>query len=142
MINFVYSLPQLVGIVFCPRHRLPRFNTETKLLEGIPTNLNLVNLTLLITGPLSERTLCLVLLAFQVVSWVYRRGREGGRERERERESERERERERGGESERERESESERESEREKEKETKRYRTRQMERQREREEERKRETE
>ena len=33
VINFVYSLPQLLGIVFCPRHRLPRFNTETRLLE-------------------------------------------------------------------------------------------------------------
>ena len=24
LINFVYSLPQLVGIVECPRHRLPK----------------------------------------------------------------------------------------------------------------------
>lgn len=31
--NFVYSAPQLVHIVPCPRHRLPRFNARTGLLE-------------------------------------------------------------------------------------------------------------
>lgn len=31
--NFVYSLPQLFKIVPCPRHRLPRFNARTGLLE-------------------------------------------------------------------------------------------------------------
>lgn len=67
LINFLYSLPQLFGFVVCPRHRLPRYNMQTKLLEGIPSNMNLVNLTLLITGPLSERALCIVLLTFQVV---------------------------------------------------------------------------
>ena len=30
----------------------PRYNVQTKLLEGKPSNLNLVNLTLLITGTL------------------------------------------------------------------------------------------
>ncbi|KAJ1472889.1 glycosyl transferase family 4-domain-containing protein, partial [Baffinella frigidus] len=40
--NFIYSLPQLLGFVFCPRHRLPRYNTVTKLLEGKKENLNLV----------------------------------------------------------------------------------------------------
>lgn len=67
LINFVYSLPQLVGIVPCPRHRLPRYNRETKKLEGIASHLNLVNLVLLITGPLSEQHLCVLLLAFQVL---------------------------------------------------------------------------
>jgi UDP-N-acetylglucosamine--dolichyl-phosphate N-acetylglucosaminephosphotransferase len=32
-INFVYSAPQLFHIVPCPRHRLPRFNARTGLLE-------------------------------------------------------------------------------------------------------------
>mmetsp|Transcript_1631 Transcript_1631/g.4955 ORF Transcript_1631/g.4955 Transcript_1631/m.4955 type:complete len:297 (-) Transcript_1631:19-909(-) len=67
LINFIYSLPQLLGIVFCPRHRLPRYNLKTKLLEGQKENLNLVNLTLLIFGPMSERSLCVVLLAFQIL---------------------------------------------------------------------------
>jgi UDP-N-acetylglucosamine--dolichyl-phosphate N-acetylglucosaminephosphotransferase len=31
--NFVYSAPQLFRIVPCPRHRLPRFNARTGLLE-------------------------------------------------------------------------------------------------------------
>lgn len=31
--NFVYSMPQLFGILHCPRHRLPRFNIETGRLE-------------------------------------------------------------------------------------------------------------
>lgn len=31
--NFVYSVPQLAHIVPCPRHRLPRFNSRTGLLE-------------------------------------------------------------------------------------------------------------
>ncbi|EMC93239.1 hypothetical protein BAUCODRAFT_36912 [Baudoinia panamericana UAMH 10762] len=31
--NFVYSVPQLIGIVPCPRHRLPHFNARTGLLE-------------------------------------------------------------------------------------------------------------
>ncbi|KAK3338323.1 hypothetical protein B0H65DRAFT_512177 [Neurospora tetraspora] len=31
--NFVYSVPQLFGLVPCPRHRLPRFNARTGLLE-------------------------------------------------------------------------------------------------------------
>lgn len=30
--NFVYSAPQLFGLVPCPRHRLPRFNPQTGLL--------------------------------------------------------------------------------------------------------------
>lgn len=66
IINFLYSLPQLFGIVHCPRHRLPRLNKAGKL-EGIKSNLNLVNLTLLITGPLTEKTLCIVLLVLQVL---------------------------------------------------------------------------
>ena len=43
-----------------------RYNTQTQLLEGRPEQLNLVNLTLTITGPLRERTLCILLMLFQV----------------------------------------------------------------------------
>lgn len=31
--NFLYSTPQLFGLVPCPRHRLPRYNPSTGLLE-------------------------------------------------------------------------------------------------------------
>lgn len=68
IINFLYSLPQLFGIVHCPRHRLPKFNKKTGKLEAIRSHLNLVNLTLMITGPLTEEMLCVILLVFQVVS--------------------------------------------------------------------------
>lgn len=32
--NFLYSSPQLFGLVPCPRHRLPRLDQETGLLEN------------------------------------------------------------------------------------------------------------
>lgn len=67
IINFLYSVPQLFGIVPCPRHRLPVFNKETGKLEGVKTHLNLINLVLITTGPLTERNLCILLLAAQVV---------------------------------------------------------------------------
>ena len=31
--NFIYSVPQLLHVVPCPRHRLPRYNARTDLLE-------------------------------------------------------------------------------------------------------------
>jgi UDP-N-acetylglucosamine--dolichyl-phosphate N-acetylglucosaminephosphotransferase len=67
LINFVYSLPQLLGLVPCPRHRLPHFNPKTGRLEAVRSHLNLVNLALWVTGPLCERDLCAVLLIFQAV---------------------------------------------------------------------------
>ena len=67
VINFLYSLPQLFGLVPCPRHRLPKYNTETQKLEGIKTNMNLVNLMLVIRGPMTEEQLCNQLLVLQVV---------------------------------------------------------------------------
>ncbi|ETO30405.1 hypothetical protein RFI_06714, partial [Reticulomyxa filosa] len=69
ILNFLYSVPQLFGLCgyTCPRHRLPFYNTKTKLLEGIPSNLNLVNAFLCLLGPMSERTLCIVLLIFQTL---------------------------------------------------------------------------
>ena len=33
LVNFIYSAPQLFHIIPCPRHRLPRFNARTGLLE-------------------------------------------------------------------------------------------------------------
>jgi len=33
IVNFVYSIPQLFKLVPCPRHRLPKFNARTGLLE-------------------------------------------------------------------------------------------------------------
>lgn len=65
ILNFLYSLPQLFGFVPCPRHRLPNYNVTTQKLEGIPTNMNLVNLALVVRGPMTEEQLCNQLLVLQ-----------------------------------------------------------------------------
>ncbi|KAJ1992626.1 tunicamycin resistance protein [Dimargaris cristalligena] len=103
IVNFIYSTPQLFHIIPCPRHRLPRLNPETGLLEpsraplqelsplghtlarllngvGLTrftynadqtpaemTNLTLLNLILIYTGPLHEQTLAGVVMALQVI---------------------------------------------------------------------------
>ncbi|KDD74929.1 glycosyl transferase [Helicosporidium sp. ATCC 50920] len=67
VLNFLYSLPQLLHIVPCPRHRLPRYDPHTRLLHPTP-NMNLVNLALRVLGPCTEEQLCARLLAFQGVS--------------------------------------------------------------------------
>lgn len=86
IINFLYSCPQLFKLVPCPRHRLPQVLQE----EGLQTfsrfpckaseykmfkirpddefcpNMTLLNLFLRIMGPLHERSLCIIVLLFQV----------------------------------------------------------------------------
>ena len=39
IVNFVYSVPQLFNLVFCPRHRLPKFNEKDGLLYPSRANL-------------------------------------------------------------------------------------------------------
>jgi UDP-N-acetylmuramyl pentapeptide phosphotransferase/UDP-N-acetylglucosamine-1-phosphate transferase len=68
--NFLYSVPQLAGIVPCPRHRLPVLDAKTGLLHpkrGAP-DMNLVNLTLRLFGPCGENALCARVLALQGMS--------------------------------------------------------------------------
>lgn len=67
ILNFLYSVPQLFGIVPCPRHRLPRFNVSTRKMEGVSSHMNLVNAFLLIFGSMSEESLCISLLCFQAL---------------------------------------------------------------------------
>ena len=67
IVNFLYSLPQLLGFVHCARHRLPRFDKNTGLLYGQKEHMNLINLVLRTLGPMKERNLCVVLLGLQVV---------------------------------------------------------------------------
>lgn len=68
LFNFVISIPQLVGIVHCPRHRLPLMDLKSmKMSTTFPTNLNLVNFALRVTGPLTEQQLGDVLIGLQVV---------------------------------------------------------------------------
>ncbi|KAF5835513.1 glycosyl transferase family 4-domain-containing protein [Dunaliella salina] len=69
--NFVYSLPQLFKIVPCPRHRLPVFDPKTGLLRPKDQpDWNLVNLMLQLFGNCNENTLCIRILALQVLSCV------------------------------------------------------------------------
>ncbi|XP_040569936.1 UDP-N-acetylglucosamine--dolichyl-phosphate N-acetylglucosaminephosphotransferase [Lepeophtheirus salmonis] len=108
VINFLYSLPQLLRIIPCPRHRLPKYNPESDTVDAsvsvfelkelsplghrvlnilkwtrctrIKTledgksvsinNLTLVNLVLLLTGPLREERLTIILLSFQILCSV------------------------------------------------------------------------
>lgn len=68
LFNFLISIPQLIGIVHCPRHRLPTMDLKNmKMTSTFPTNLNLVNFALKITGPLTEQQLGDVLITLQVV---------------------------------------------------------------------------
>ncbi|OII75390.1 N-acetylglucosamine-1-phosphate transferase [Cryptosporidium ubiquitum] len=64
ILNFIISTPQLFGIVYCPRHRVPKFNEKTGKLES-SKNLTLLNLVLEITGPLTEKQLVYCLLIIQ-----------------------------------------------------------------------------
>ncbi|CUM66749.1 uncharacterized protein PRCAT00004430001 [Priceomyces carsonii] len=52
IINFIYSAPQIFGVVPCPRHRLPKFNSQDGLMYpsfGELTKKSMISLTLLNT---------------------------------------------------------------------------------------------
>ncbi|KAL7092927.1 hypothetical protein ACP275_11G012100 [Erythranthe tilingii] len=66
VLNFLLSLPQLAGIIPCPRHRLPKFDPKSGLLTGTNDG-TLVNLFLRQFGRMSEKSLCIQLLVFQGV---------------------------------------------------------------------------
>jgi UDP-N-acetylglucosamine--dolichyl-phosphate N-acetylglucosaminephosphotransferase len=50
MFNFLYSCPQLFHIIPCPRHRLPKFNAATGLLDNSVTEWSLPPSPLVVTG--------------------------------------------------------------------------------------------
>eukprot|EP00792_Barthelona_sp_PAP020_P004335 TRINITY_DN205_c0_g1_i1.p1 TRINITY_DN205_c0_g1~~TRINITY_DN205_c0_g1_i1.p1 ORF type:complete len:362 (+),score=81.60 TRINITY_DN205_c0_g1_i1:46-1131(+) len=66
LFNYLYSLPQLLGFIPCPRHRLPTVR-EDGLLEGDKDKWNVVNLVLRIFGPMTEERLCRIIVNFQIV---------------------------------------------------------------------------
>lgn len=70
VLNFLCSVPQLFHFVPCPRHRLPRFDTQTGLLTGTKDG-NLVNIFLRLFGKCSEKSLCIRLLIFQALSCLF-----------------------------------------------------------------------
>eukprot|EP00257_Ricinus_communis_P021864 XP_015581436.1 UDP-N-acetylglucosamine--dolichyl-phosphate N-acetylglucosaminephosphotransferase [Ricinus communis] len=70
VINFLLSLPQLSGYVYCPRHRLPRFDPQTGLLTGTNDG-TLVNVYLRLFGRKSEKSLCIHLLLVQAIGCCF-----------------------------------------------------------------------
>ncbi|KAL8142972.1 hypothetical protein V2J09_016004 [Rumex salicifolius] len=70
VLNFLLSLPQLAGIIPCPRHRLPRFDPQTGLLTGTKDG-TLVNVFLRLFGRRSEQSLCVLLLVFQALGCAF-----------------------------------------------------------------------
>ena len=68
LINFVFSLPQLLGFIPCPHHRLPNYNIATNKLEAVwPPHYTLLNFWLKVFGPMSEKALSVAMLVFQIV---------------------------------------------------------------------------
>ncbi|KAL3768099.1 hypothetical protein ACHAW5_009156 [Stephanodiscus triporus] len=75
VINFLWSTPQIFKFVPCPKHRLPKFNARTGLMEPSTVmsgkremvNMTLLNTFLQIFGPMSEQHLCIALLTFQTM---------------------------------------------------------------------------
>jgi UDP-N-acetylglucosamine--dolichyl-phosphate N-acetylglucosaminephosphotransferase len=67
ILNFLYSFPQLIGIFPCPRHRLAKFDANTKKLRGKKENMNLLNLLLIILGPKREQDISNIIILFQVI---------------------------------------------------------------------------
>lgn len=67
VVNFVISLPLLLGIWKCPRHRLPTLNQKTGKLEGDASKMNIVNLWLCAFGPKTEERECIELMILQFV---------------------------------------------------------------------------
>uniref|UniRef100_A0A7C9ENB2 UDP-N-acetylglucosamine--dolichyl-phosphate N-acetylglucosaminephosphotransferase n=1 Tax=Opuntia streptacantha TaxID=393608 RepID=A0A7C9ENB2_OPUST len=70
VLNFLLSLPQLAGLIPCPRHRLPKFDPKTGLLTGTNDG-TLVNFTLRLLGRMREESLCIVLLGLQAVACCF-----------------------------------------------------------------------
>ena len=67
ILNFLYSFPQLIGIYPCPRHRLAKYDPNTKKLIGKKENINLLNLFLIILGPKREQDICNIIIIFQII---------------------------------------------------------------------------
>ena len=71
ILNFLFSFPQLIGIVPCSRHRLPKYDHKTRLLTGQKEHWNLLNVSLRVLGPKREQDLCNILLIFQILCSIF-----------------------------------------------------------------------
>lgn len=66
LLNFILSIPQLLRIIPCPRHRLPKLDEKTGKLN-YTKNFTLLNATLFLVGPTHEKTLCIYMIMFQIL---------------------------------------------------------------------------
>ena len=73
--NFCVSLPQLLKIQDCPRHRLPAYNVQTNTLTPSKykgrMNKTLLNYVLKFCGPLHERTLAILVILIQMMTCLF-----------------------------------------------------------------------
>jgi len=69
ILNFLYSIPQLLHVIPCPRHRIPQYNDKTGKLHPTP-NFTLLNLLLQVFGPMTEKQLCIATLIFQDICCI------------------------------------------------------------------------
>ena len=67
ILNFLFSIPQLIGIIFCPRHRLPKLNAKTGKMECVSNHFTLINAFLRVCGPTNEEQTVNGLLLFQAL---------------------------------------------------------------------------
>lgn len=64
IINFLYSVPQLFHFVPCPRHRMPKYNADTNLLESSKTQFRAAELNVI-------GRLCVKLFqTFRLIEWT------------------------------------------------------------------------
>lgn len=69
IVNFLISLPQLLGFYYCPRHRMPGFDGEflrPSYFLGKKVNMTLLNYLLVFLGPINEGVFCNLFLWLQV----------------------------------------------------------------------------
>lgn len=67
LFNFLISLPQLLGIVFCPRHRVPTWVPASDTLTS-SGNLTLLNVILVVCGDMNEKLLTWTVVVVQCLS--------------------------------------------------------------------------
>ena len=63
ILNFIYSVPQLFHLVPCPRHRMPKYNPDTNLLENSKTVFRMQDLNVL------GRILVKLFKLLHIISW-------------------------------------------------------------------------
>lgn len=73
VINFAISLPQLFGMIKCPRHRMPDFDGVNVICSVVKHNeyqihnLTILNVILNIIGPMKEIDLCDLMISLQML---------------------------------------------------------------------------